>query len=179
MKSVMFAPIVLLAGIIWPASSNATTVYTLNVTDNFSLPTANTIMLFFKTLNGVSPTLDLPFTTTGAVGGAAINAGQGGMATYNSDSTYAAGNPMFGYGTAGSPAWPAPSTLTITAFEFDFRDPATGTTTFSSMIIPGSVSNVGNTFTITYTPLPSALPLFAGGLGFIGLLSRKRKLPFA
>ena len=97
------------------------------------------------------------------------------MATYDLDGTYAAGSPMFGYGTAGSPSWPAPSTLTITAFEFDFTDPATGTTTFSSMIIPGSLSNIGNTFTINYTPLPAALPLFAGGLGLLGMFARRRK----
>jgi hypothetical protein len=126
------------------------------------------------TVGGVTPTLDLPFTTTGAVGGAAINAGQSGTATYDSDATYAAGSPMFGYGTAGSPLWLAPSTLTIKAFELDFAD-ATGAITFSSMIIPGSVSNVGNTFTINYTPLPAALPLFAGGLGLLGMFARRRK----
>jgi hypothetical protein len=173
MKSVMFAPIVLLAGIIWPASSNATT-YTLNLTNKFLLPSANTIMLFFATVGTVTPTLDLPFTTTGLVGGGAINAGQSGTATYNSDSTYTAGTPMFGYGTAGSPLWLAPSTLTIKSFELDFTD-ATGATTFSSMIVPGSFSNDGNTFTITYTPLPAALPLFAGGLGLLGMFARRRK----
>jgi hypothetical protein len=153
--------------------ANATT-YTLNLTNRFLLPSANTIMLFFATVGGVTPTLDLPFTTTGAVGGAAINAGQSGTATYDSDATYAAGSPMFGYGTAGSPLWLAPSTLTIKAFELDFTD-ATGAITFSSMIIPGSVSNVGNTFTINYTPLPAALPLFAGGLGLLGMFARRRK----
>ena len=81
---------------------------------------------------------------------------------------------MFGYGTAGSPLWLAPSTLTIKSFELDFTD-ATGTTTFSSMIVPGSVSNDGNTFTINYTPLPAALPLFAGGLGLLGMFTRRSR----
>jgi hypothetical protein len=31
------------------------------------------------------------------------------------------------------------------------------------------------TFALTATPLPAALPLFAGGLGMIGLLARRRK----
>jgi hypothetical protein len=141
----------------------------------FFAPDSEHNNVVFRDCRRVTPTLDLPFTTTGLVGGGAITAGNSGVATYNSDSTYAAGSPMFGYGTAGSPSWPAPSTLFIKSFEFDFTDPASGKTTFSSMIIPGSVSNVGNTFTITYTPLPAALPLFAGGLGLLGMFARRRK----
>ena len=55
--------------------ANATT-YTLNLTNKFLLPSANTIMLFFATVGGVTPTLDLPFTTTGAVGGAGSTPGR-------------------------------------------------------------------------------------------------------
>jgi hypothetical protein len=40
-----------------------------------------------------------------------------------------------------------------------------------------SITTGGTTFTpaVSATPLPAALPLFAGGLGFVGFLARRRK----
>jgi hypothetical protein len=39
------------------------------------------------------------------------------------------------------------------------------------------VNDIALTSTATYgsTPLPATLPLFAGGLGFVGYLTRRRK----
>ena len=63
-----------------------------------------------------------------------------------------------------------------------FIDQITGSFDLYSIFISGSTD--GNTFTEAFTatfevgtatPLPAALPLFAGGIGLIGLLARRRK----
>src|SRR4029078_1111386 len=60
-------------------------------------------------------------------------------------------------------------------------DQFVGSVDLVSAFVQGFVAAVGTGFTpasfevIPETPLPAALPLFAGGLGLIGLLARRRK----
>jgi hypothetical protein len=54
---------------------------------------------------------------------------------------------------------------------------APGATTYFAL--EATVDNVSVTGVNTATPLPAALPLFAGGLGVMGLLARRRKLKAA
>jgi len=58
----------------------------------------------------------------------------------------------------------------ITAGEFAFAfDPQTGAAVGTHLFLAESSTS------LTASPLPAALPLFAGGLGLIGLLARRRK----
>ncbi len=45
----------------------------------------------------------------------------------------------------------------------------------SSLCTPASNGDAGLDGSFSATPLPAALPLFAGGLGFVGYLTRRRK----
>ena len=59
-----------------------------------------------------------------------------------------------------------------------FSGGTAGTSSFTNCVLPGtvncSVSRIGDT-TFTATPLPAALPLFATGIGGLGLLGWRRK----
>jgi hypothetical protein len=66
-------------------------------------------------------------------------------------------------------------TATTAASSLLWRVFAEGGTYFGPGNITGNPSNPGFSGTAAATPLPAALPLFAGGLGLIGLLAKRRK----
>jgi len=66
--------------------------------------------------------------------------------------------------------------LTITGSGFATLTGFTNTPGFFSLTSQGtSGTNVSFSTTVNATPLPAALPLFAGGLGVIGLVARRKK----
>ena len=69
-------------------------------------------------------------------------------------------------------------TITGTGLGVGFT-PGKGATAGDNVYMVADVSNNGSTGLVgaqlSQTPLPAALPLFAGGLGLIGLLSRRRR----
>jgi hypothetical protein len=66
--------------------------------------------------------------------------------------------------------------LTVTGYGFATLTGFDNTPGFFSLTSQGtSGTNVSFSTTVNATPLPAALPLFAGGLGVIGLVARRRK----
>jgi len=67
------------------------------------------------------------------------------------------------------------STMTVSGIRFSSSDSITH---FHNFANPASCSDCFTNFNfndVAATPLPAALPLFAGGIGLIGLLARRRK----
>ena len=74
----------------------------------------------------------------------------------------------FRYQTAAGPDYIAPNTSAISQFFF-----GPGVFSDAGVEVVDTSGTLGQ-FSSVATPIPAALPLFAGGLGVIGLLARRR-----
>jgi hypothetical protein len=92
--------------------------------------------------------------------------------------------PVFAYASADADLTNLNSPFLTTVLLTDYIAPGTSSDKFHFTGLPASDFGIllvdangglGQTNSVSATPLPAALPLFAGGLGLVGLLARRRK----
>lgn len=136
---------------------------------NISSLTAGTLEVFI-TVSGITSPVG---SALGLLSSFTTNAVPTGWTI--SENTYLnASNSVFGTTTAlGSASFTSIGTL-VSGGTFNTGSGPYSLTELYTVVATGA-GEVNSTIDISNTPLPAALPLFAGGLGIMGLLARRKK----